>query len=164
MRRLFSIALATACAVSLSGCGVGRWVQADLQKGLGGGGNRVQQADLAAAQTRTIGVNSYLWRAALDTLSFAPLTQVDSSGGVIVTDWYANPSAPNDRVKVTVTILDANLRADALRVAASRQVNQNGQWVEAPVAARARPAARGHHPHPRPGSPPKHHQRLRQRR
>ena len=40
----------------------------------------------------TIGVNAYLWRAALDTLSFAPLAQADSNGGVIVTDWYANPS------------------------------------------------------------------------
>jgi len=137
MRPFFSIAVAAACVVSVSGCAVGRWVQDDLSKGFGGGGggNRVQRADLAAAEVRTIGVNSYLWRAALDTLSFAPLTQVDSSGGVIVTDWYANPSAPNDRVKVTVTILDAALRADALRVAASRQVMQNGQWVEAPVAA-----------------------------
>jgi hypothetical protein len=136
MRALISIALAAACTVSVSGCGVGRWIQNDLNKTFGGGSaNRARNVDLAAAQVKTIGVNSYLWRAALDTLSFAPLTQVDSSGGVIVTDWYANPSTPGDRVKVTVTILDAALRADALRVAASRQVNQNGQWVAAPVAA-----------------------------
>ena len=83
----------------------------------------------------TIGVNAYLWRAALDTLSFAPLAQTDSNGGVIVTDWYANPQNPSERVKVTVTILDRDLRADALRVAASRQVLQSGQWVDAPVAA-----------------------------
>jgi hypothetical protein len=137
MRRAASLVLATACAFALSGCAVGRFIQQDINKTLGGGGseNRTVRADLAAAQVTTIGVNSYLWRAALDTLSFAPLAQVDSAGGVIVTDWYANPSAPNDRVKVTVTILDAALRADALRVAASRQVMQNGQWVEAPVAA-----------------------------
>ena len=42
----------------------------------------------------TIGVNAYLWRAALETLSFAPLAQTDSNGGVIVTDWYANPQQP----------------------------------------------------------------------
>jgi hypothetical protein len=83
----------------------------------------------------TIGVNAYLWRAALDTLSFAPLAQTDSAGGVIVTDWYVNPNTPSERVKVTATILDSSLRADALRVAASRQVLQNGQWIEAPVAA-----------------------------
>ena len=40
----------------------------------------------------TIGVNSYLWRAAVDTLSFAPLITADRNGGVIVTDWYANPT------------------------------------------------------------------------
>ncbi|MEP9402593.1 DUF3576 domain-containing protein [Sphingomonas sp. VNH70] len=99
-----------------------------------GGKGRVS-GDLAASKVTTIGVNSYLWRASLDTLSFMPLTQTDSNGGVIVTDWYVNPQTPTERTKVTVTILDQDLRADALRVAALRQVNQGGQWVEAPVAA-----------------------------
>ena len=93
------------------------------------------RADLAAAQVNTIGVNSYLWRAALETVSFAPLLQADSNGGVIVTDWYANPRNPGERVKVTVSILDTDLRADALRVAASRQVAQGANWVDAPVQA-----------------------------
>ena len=97
--------------------------------------NERPEADLAAAQVTSIGVNSYLWRASLETLSFMPLTQADSAGGVIVTDWYANPQSPSERMKVTVSILDQDLRADALRVAASRQVNQNGQWVDAPVRA-----------------------------
>ena len=100
----------------------------------GGGGNR-PAADVAAAQVTTIGVNSYLWRASLDTLSFATLTSTDSNGGVIVTDWYANPANPGERVKLTVAILDADLRADALRVSASRQVAQGGTWVDAPVQA-----------------------------
>jgi hypothetical protein len=93
------------------------------------------KADLAASRVTTIGVNSYLWRASLDTLSFMPLVQTDSNGGVIVTDWYANPRNTGERVKVTVTILDQDLRADAIRVAASRQVSQNGTWVDAPVQA-----------------------------
>ena len=93
------------------------------------------RADLAAAQVSTIGVNSYLWRASLEAVSFAPLLQADSNGGVIVTDWYANPNNPGERVKMTVTILDRDLRADALRVAASRQVAQSGGWVDAPVQA-----------------------------
>jgi hypothetical protein len=92
-------------------------------------------SDLAASRVTRIGVNAYLWRASLDTLSFMPLAQVDSNGGVIVTDWYANPSVPTERMKVTVTILDQDLRADAVRVAASRQVNQGMGWVDAPVAA-----------------------------
>ena len=90
---------------------------------------------LAPSRMTTIGVNSYLWRASIDTLSFAPLLQADPSGGVIVTDWYASPQNPGERIKLTVSILDQDLRADALRVAASRQVNQAGSWVDAPVAA-----------------------------
>jgi hypothetical protein len=99
------------------------------------GGRERPRTELAAAQLNTIGVNAYLWRASLETVSFAPLLQADSAGGVIVTDWYANPANPGERVKLTVTILDQDLRADALRVAASRQVNDGGNWVEAPVQA-----------------------------
>ena len=92
-------------------------------------------AEVASASITSIGVNSYLWRATLETLSYKPLTQADSAGGVIVTDWYANPSNPSERVKVSVSILDQDLRADALRVAASREVLQNGAWIAAPVQA-----------------------------
>jgi Domain of unknown function (DUF3576) len=92
-------------------------------------------ADLAASKVTTIGINAYLWRAALDTVSFMPLLQTDSNGGVIVTDWYVNPNAANERMKLTVTILDQELRADALRVAASRQILTAGQWLDAPVQA-----------------------------
>ena len=133
MLRALTLGLAILSTAALGGC---QFVRDDLSKTFGGGQrSEARTADVAASQVTQIGVNSYLWRAALDTLSFAPLAQVDSNGGVIVTDWYANPEAPGDRVKVTVTILDRDLRADALRVAASRQILQNGQWVEAPVAA-----------------------------
>ena len=100
-----------------------------------GGKQARPKADLAASRVTTIGVNSYLWRAALDTVSFMPLLQTDSTGGVIVTDWYANPANPGERVKLTVTILDQDLRADAVRVAASRQVGAGGGWADAPVQA-----------------------------
>jgi Domain of unknown function (DUF3576) len=97
--------------------------------------NRDIPTDLAPSRLTTIGVNAYLWRAALDTLSFAPLLQADANTGVIITDWYTHAQSPNERVKVTATILDQDLRADALRVTASREVNQGGQWVAAPVSA-----------------------------
>jgi hypothetical protein len=97
--------------------------------------NRNLPTQLAPSRMTTIGVNGYLWQAALDTVSFAPLLQADANSGVIITDWYANPKVPGERVKLTVTILDQDLRADALRVAAARQVLQNGVWVEAPVSA-----------------------------
>ncbi len=97
--------------------------------------NRDVPTRLAPARMTSIGVNAYLWRAAIDTLSFAPLLQADSNGGVIVTDWYASPQNPGERIKLTVSILDQDLRADALRVAASRQTLQSGTWVDSPVAA-----------------------------
>jgi hypothetical protein len=100
-----------------------------------GGGEQRPRADLAASNVTTIGVNAYLWRASLDALSFAPLLQADANGGVIVTDWYANPQNPGERVKLTVAILDRDLRADALRVSGSRQVAQGGAWVDAPLQA-----------------------------
>lgn len=89
----------------------------------------------APARVSTIGVNAYLWRASLDTLGFMPIAQVDSNGGVIVTDWYTTPGAPNERVKVTVSILDTELRADALKVAAVRQTLAGSGWVDAAVRA-----------------------------
>lgn len=117
--RPIRMALACAALTALSACG---------------GGDR-PTSQLQAAEINAIGVNAYLWRASLETVSFAPLLQADSAGGVIVTDWYANPSNPEERVKLTVTILDQQLRADALRVSATRQVSQGGNWVSAPVQA-----------------------------
>ena len=97
--------------------------------------NRNLPNRLAPSRITSIGVNAYLWRAAVDTVSFAPLLQANANSGVIITDWYTNPRSPGERVKLTVSILDQDLRADALRVAASRQINQGGTWVDAPVSA-----------------------------
>jgi hypothetical protein len=97
--------------------------------------NRNLPTQLAPSQVTTLAINSYLWRAAVDTVSFAPLLQANAQSGVIITDWYANPKAPGERVKLTVAILDPDLRADALRVSAAKQVYQNGAWVDAPVSA-----------------------------
>lgn len=98
-------------------------------------GGRNRPDAIAQTQVTTIGVNSYLWRAGLETMQFMPLAQVDSAGGVLVGDWYQNPAVPNERVKVTVAILDGALRADAVQVSAQREVLENGRWVAAPVRA-----------------------------
>ena len=90
---------------------------------------------LAPSQMTTLAINSYLWRAAIDTVSFAPLLQANPNSGVIITDWYSNPKTPGERVKLTVSVLDPDLRADALRVSASKQVYQNGAWADAAVTA-----------------------------
>ena len=95
------------------------------------GGRRSSGADTEAG----IGVNSYLWRASLDTLSFMPLSSADPWGGIIITDWYTNPEKPDERFKATVYILDTRLRADALNVAIFKQVNAGGQWVDSAVTS-----------------------------
>jgi hypothetical protein len=133
MARVLTLGVAAACALSLAGCQLFR---GSVGSTFGQSSEQdARRSDLAASQTTTIGVNAYLWRAALETLSFAPLAQTDSNGGVIVTEWYSNPNNPAERVKVTATILDRDLRADALRVTAAREVLQNGQWLAAPVTA-----------------------------
>jgi hypothetical protein len=82
-----------------------------------------------------IGVNAFLWRGALDTLSFLPLTSADPFGGVIITDWYSPADAPGERFKATAYILGKDLRSDGIRVSVFRQVNQGGRWVDAPVSS-----------------------------
>lgn len=86
-------------------------------------------------QGGALGVNAYLWRGALDTLSFMPLSSADPFGGVIITDWYQPPTSSGERFKATAYILGRQLRADGVKVSIFRQVMQNGHWVDAPVAA-----------------------------
>ena len=88
-------------------------------RGVGGGGG--------------IGVNNYLWRASLDTISFMPLASADPFGGVIITDWYSPPETPNERFKMNVYILGRELRADGIRVAIFRQNRGGGQWSDAQI-------------------------------
>ena len=81
-----------------------------------------------------IGVNSYLWRASLDTISFMPLASADPFGGVIITDWYSPPEATRERFKVNVYILGRDLRADGLRAAVFRQRQDTlGNWIDVQV-------------------------------
>lgn len=89
----------------------------------------------AGDQGGALGVNAYLWRGALDTLSFMPLAQADPFGGVIITDWYEPPAAGGERFKATAYILGRQLRADGVRLTVFRQTLTGGQWVDAPVAA-----------------------------
>jgi hypothetical protein len=68
-----------------------------------------------------ISVNSFLWRASLDTIAFMPLSSADPFGGVIITDWYSPPEMPSERYKMSVYILGRQLRADGVKVAVFRQ-------------------------------------------
>jgi len=78
-----------------------------------------------------LGVNSFLWRATLDTLAFMPLASADPFGGVVLTDWYEDPKATGERFKVNALILDRQLRADSIKISVFRQKkNPAGQWVD----------------------------------
>jgi Domain of unknown function (DUF3576) len=85
-----------------------------------------------------VAVNAYLWRASLDTINFIPLVSADPFGGVIITDWYTPAETPNERMKVQVTILDRELRADGVRVSVFKQQTspKGGTWVDAQVDPR----------------------------
>ena len=83
-----------------------------------------------------VSVNAFLWRAALDTISFMPLANADPFGGIILTDWFRPPETGSERFKVNVYILDSELRADGLRVSVFRQrLDARGVWLDAKVSA-----------------------------
>lgn len=115
-RRASVLALASALVLPLAACGGARAMRAD-----------------APAQSGQ--VNAYLWRATLDTLAFMPLASADPYGGVVITDWYADPQKPDERFKATVYILDTRLRADGLNVSVFKQTRDaTGGWLDAPLA------------------------------
>jgi Domain of unknown function (DUF3576) len=98
--------------------------------GIFGGGDQ----NASAQGGGIIGVNSLLWRASLDTVSFMPLVSADPFGGVIITDWYSPPATPTERFKINIYILGRQLRADGIRASVFHQVQQGAGWADAPVA------------------------------
>ncbi|WP_114376759.1 DUF3576 domain-containing protein [Elioraea thermophila] len=145
MRRVW---LALFAVLALTACGQGRYVEEseyndDFNRGPERGSIAGRDGLIVFGTDRSrrdegggaLGVNAFLWRGTLDTLSFMPLVSADPFGGVIITDWYSPPEAPNERFKVTAYILGRQLRADGIRVSVFRQVNSRGQWIDVPVTA-----------------------------
>ncbi len=95
------------------------------------GGNKKKGA---AGDPNGLGVNSYLWRASLDTLAFMPIASADPFGGVILTDWYTPAETPGERFKVNLYILDRQLRADGVRVSVFKQQRNGADWRDTSVA------------------------------
>lgn len=137
MLRLFLIAIITASAATLSACG-GIESEAKYPTGLeraATGGNNIYEKpesifgedgfSLLGGKNKgnpdVITVNSYLWRAALDTVNFMPLATVDPFGGVILTDWYTDPSTPNERYKLNIFVMGGQLRSDGVKVSMFKQ-------------------------------------------
>lgn len=151
MSRLLRLLLPFAAAGVLAGCGgvkpqgvsaneyhqtggAAQGSMLDESGGMFGGLFGTKRPDNAPGGPGAIGVNAYLWRGALDTLSFMPLQSADPFGGVIITDWYSPPSSPDERFKATAYILGRELRADGIRLTMFRQVLQDGHWVDQPVS------------------------------
>ena len=80
-----------------------------------------------------IGVNIFLWRATLDTLSFMPIASADPFGGVVITDWYEDPKTTGERFKVNAIILDKTLRADGIKITLFKQKFARGVWRDQEV-------------------------------
>ena len=57
-----------------------------------------------------------LWRASLDVIDFMPLTSVNYSGGIIITDWYSNEKNQNESIKISIRFLTNEIRSDALNI------------------------------------------------
>ena len=102
---------------------------------LGGCASKTKTLSSSQAAAPSLGVNNYLWRAAIETLDFMPMVQADTFGGVQIYDWHSNPSVPNERFKATVYILDSGLRADGLKVSIFKQNRTAGGWQDANVDA-----------------------------
>lgn len=124
MKRLYSC-LIMLFALSVTGC--------DKRTAIG-----EPRVNLVAAdEVYEIGVNAYLWRASLDTLSFIPMLSAEPNSGTIISDWKVNPADTNERTKVDVYIVGKELRADSLNVTVHREMLQNGNWVTTDPRANA---------------------------
>lgn len=72
--------------------------------------------NLGKSDSGVLPVNAILWRASLEITALLPIADVDTFSGTIITDWYSLPDEPDERIKLTVFVVDRELRSDAIRV------------------------------------------------
>ena len=63
-----------------------------------------------------------MWRASLETLDFLPLTTVDYSGGVIITDWYSDNNSSKESIKISLRFLSNDIRSESLKVIVHQKI------------------------------------------
>lgn len=104
--------------------------------GLGGlfSGSNKNASEAALSGASGITVNTYLWRASLDTVSFLPLVSADPFGGIIITDWYQPSQDVAERFKLNVFILDKHLKANAIKVKVFKQTRGRMGWIDTQVS------------------------------
>ena len=74
-------------------------------------------------------VNVYLWRGALETINFMPLSSTDPIGGTIITDWYSTSENQSERCKLNIFISGKSLNTENLKVTSFCQEFNNQIWV-----------------------------------
>ena len=85
-------------------------------------GRGISLGNLGSSKTTyEFSTSNPMWRASLETLDFIPLTTVDYSGGMIITDWYSENNSNNESLKITVRFLSNDIRADSLKVIVHRK-------------------------------------------
>ena len=160
LRRLSGLLVTAFLGIGLVACegeglkesandGTGGRSKNDIRQGLAGrnreqgslfgpGGLFGSKAEKKIDEGSGVAVNAFLWRASLDTINFIPLVSADPFGGVIITDWYTPAESPSERMKVQITILDRELRADGVRVSVFKQQTtpRSGGWVDTQVDSR----------------------------
>ena len=82
-----------------------------LGKGIGKGGTNFEFAS-----------SNELWRASLEVLDFLPLSNVDYSGGIIITEWYSEGTSSDEAIKITVRFLSNDIRADGLAIIIHKRI------------------------------------------
>lgn len=151
MEKIFKIILITLCLTAVVGCSSLKsddkqsypqspeQTRRDRNGSLTGEGLKLfgggDDSEASSSAAVGIGINSYLWRATLDTLSFMPLISADPFGGVIITDWYEDSNNKNERFKINVIITSQTLRSDAVKVSVFKQVHKKSGWRDSKTSS-----------------------------
>ena len=88
-----------------------------------------RKKDNSSTTSVNTSVNIFLWRGALETISFMPLSSADQIGGIIITDWYSTTENQNERCKLNVFISGKRLNAENLKVTSFCQEFNDQIWV-----------------------------------
>ena len=93
----------------------------------------IKLSDLGGSQNNADGnllVNAVLWRASLEIISLIPIAEVDTFSGTIVSDWHSLPENQNERLKITIFVLDRELRSDAVKAVVYMQARpqEDAPW------------------------------------
>ncbi len=97
---------------------------------LGGGENKNETSQ---SLTANMPINIFLWRGALETIDFMPLSSADPIGGIIITDWYSTTDNEQERCKLNIFITGQNLKTENLKVTSFCQSFKDQIWVNKSV-------------------------------